>query len=62
MAAIPTSVGTKRNSFRAAKNQKIACDFLIFCRSIKYYSPPQVAIRLMRQPPLKINTVAVAAE
>jgi hypothetical protein len=30
----------KRNSFRAAKNQKIASDFLIFCRSLKFYSPP----------------------
>jgi hypothetical protein len=49
MAAIPTSVGTKRNSFRAVKNQKIACDFLIFYRSLKYYLPPQAAIRLMRQ-------------
>jgi hypothetical protein len=34
----------KRNSFRAAKNQKIASDFLIFCRSIKFYLPPQAAI------------------
>jgi hypothetical protein len=39
----------KRNSFRAAKNQKIASDFLIFCRSIQFYLPPQAAIRLMRQ-------------
>jgi hypothetical protein len=30
----------KRNSFRAAKNQKIAFDFLIFCRSIKFYLIP----------------------
>jgi hypothetical protein len=39
----------KRNSLRAAKNQKIASDFLIFCRSIKFYLPPQAAIRLTRQ-------------
>jgi hypothetical protein len=39
----------KRNSFRAVKNQKIACDFLIFYRSLKFYLPPQAAIRLMRQ-------------
>jgi hypothetical protein len=38
-----------RNSFREVKNQKIACDFLIFYRSLKFYLPPQAAIRLMRQ-------------
>jgi hypothetical protein len=40
----------KKNSFRAVKNQKIACDFLIFYRSLKFYLPPQAAICLMRQP------------
>jgi hypothetical protein len=50
MAAIPTSVGTKKNSFSAVKNQKIACDFLIFYRSLKFYLPPQAAICPMRQP------------
>jgi hypothetical protein len=40
MAAVPIAIGTKRNSFRAAKNQKIASDFLIFCRSIKFYLLP----------------------
>jgi hypothetical protein len=43
----------KRNSFRAVKNQKIACDFLIFYRSLKFYLPPQAAICLMRQPQTK---------
>jgi hypothetical protein len=43
MAAIPIAIGTKRNSFRAVKNQKIACDFLIFYRSLKFYLPPQAA-------------------
>jgi hypothetical protein len=43
------AIAAKRNSFRAAKNQKIASDFLIFYRSIKFYLPPQAAIRLMRQ-------------
>jgi hypothetical protein len=42
----------KRNSFRAVKNQKIASDFLIFYRSLKFYLPPQAAIRLMRQLPV----------
>jgi hypothetical protein len=41
---------TKRNSFRAVKNQKIASDFLIFYRSIKFYLIPtevgKAAIRL----------------
>jgi hypothetical protein len=46
----------KRNSFRAAKNQKIASDFLIFCRSIKFYLPPQAAIRLMRLPQQRFST------
>jgi hypothetical protein len=50
MAAIPIAIGTKKNSFRAVKNQKIACDFLIFYRSLKFYLPPQAAICLMRQP------------
>jgi hypothetical protein len=41
---LPTAIGTggdltyetatERNSFRAVKNQKIACDFLIFYRSL----------------------------
>jgi hypothetical protein len=43
----------KRNSFRAVKNQKIASDFLIFYRSLKFYLIPtkvgKAAIRLMRQ-------------
>jgi hypothetical protein len=43
----------KKNSFRAVKNQKIACDFLIFYRSLKFYLPPQAAICLMRHPPKK---------
>jgi hypothetical protein len=43
----------KRNSFRAVKNQKIASDFLIFYRSLKFYLPPQAAIQLMRQLQLK---------
>jgi hypothetical protein len=30
----------KRNSFRAVKNQKIARDFLIFYRSLKFYLLP----------------------
>jgi hypothetical protein len=30
----------KRNSFRAVKNQKIASDFLIFYRSLKFYLLP----------------------
>jgi hypothetical protein len=47
----------KKNSFRAAKNQKIACDFLIFCRSIKFYLPPQAAILLMRQSQLTTKNV-----
>jgi hypothetical protein len=42
----------KRNSFRAVKNQKIASDFLIFYRSLKFYLIPtevgKAAIRLMR--------------
>jgi hypothetical protein len=49
MAAVPIAIGTKKNSFRAVKNQKIASDFLIFYRSLKSYLPPQAAIRLMRQ-------------
>jgi hypothetical protein len=52
----------KRNSFRAVKNQKIASDFLIFYRSLKFYLPPQAAIQLMRQlqkssPPEATNNV-----
>jgi hypothetical protein len=39
----------KRNSFRAVINQKIASDFLIYYRSLKFYLPLQAAIRLMRQ-------------
>jgi hypothetical protein len=31
---------TKKNSFRAVKNQKTACDFLIFYRSLKFYLLP----------------------
>jgi hypothetical protein len=49
MAAIPIAIGTKRNSFRAVKNQKIASDFLIFYRSLTFHLPPQAAIQLMRQ-------------
>jgi hypothetical protein len=31
---------SKSDSFRAVKNQKIACDFLIFYRSLKFYLIP----------------------
>jgi hypothetical protein len=33
-------LAAERNSFRAVKNQKIACDFLIFYRSSKFYLIP----------------------
>jgi hypothetical protein len=36
----PPSDAAKRNSFRAVKNQKIACDFLIFYRFLKFYLLP----------------------
>jgi hypothetical protein len=40
VCGITGGCAAERNSFRAVKNQKIACDFLIFYRSLKFYLIP----------------------